>query len=386
LSSSSRNEKDPDPFATAKLFGVEVPDPASAAGLFTAGPKSGAPSDPQARTDTPDVARREGRRESRRESRREGRKDSDRSGIEPARPNAPDPPEWFPTSDQVGGPGSVRAAARDSGHPQALGNQPLFGPGPTADPNAPVIGNLDYVSPESSAPIYESVSAWFTDHETALTSPESSTPAPAGENRDASKLSARQREDRTEALPAVTILPEADGARPEDQPLPGPAPASRPARPEDQPPPTPTPASRPAPQDASRLIDLPADTPASAADSSRWASLGDQRWLAANARAASAPQTAGDTSAGLPRRQPGANLLPSAAAAAPNTTAPSAPPQRADADTVRGRLGSYQRGISSARQTTAHQNDSNTPASLFIAARTAETDQGRKPDEQGGEQ
>jgi hypothetical protein len=85
----------------------------------------------------------------------------------------------------------------------------------------------------------------------------------------------------------------------------------------------------------------------------RWATLGDQRWQATNARAAATPEIAGTTEVGLPRRRPGANLLPSAAAAAPPST-PAARPdggaRRPEADVVRGRLGSYQRGLSSARR------------------------------------
>ncbi len=84
---------------------------------------------------------------------------------------------------------------------------------------------------------------------------------------------------------------------------------------------------------------------------SRWASLGDQRWIAANARAAAGPQTAGNTTTGLPKRRPGANLLPSATAAAGTPTAAVGPPARqTDAESVRGRLGSYQRGLASARK------------------------------------
>jgi hypothetical protein len=91
--------------------------------------------------------------------------------------------------------------------------------------------------------------------------------------------------------------------------------------------------------------------------------------LATNARAAAGPNVAGNTETGLPRRQPGANLLPSAVEAAPalqnvpgrtpgapGTVTPSVPSAassagaRPDAAAVRGRLGSYQRGLTSARR------------------------------------
>jgi signal transduction histidine kinase len=142
--------------------------------------------------------------------------------------------------------------------------------------------------------------------------------------------------------------------------------------------------------------------------SSRWASLGDQRWLATNARAAAAPDTEGTTETGLPLRRPGANLLPSASAAAPaapmglpgpgaqerppadadteETRHPEAPP---DADLVRGRLGSYQRGLANARKARSQpaQEASFDPvgASLFTANSDAADESGRN-DEQGADQ
>ena len=47
--------------------------------------------------------------------------------------------------------------------------------------------------------------------------------------------------------------------------------------------------------------------------SSRWSSLGDQRWLATNARASAAPDTAGTTETGLPETTAGREPVPSAA-------------------------------------------------------------------------
>jgi hypothetical protein len=134
--------------------------------------------------------------------------------------------------------------------------------------------------------------------------------------------------------------------------------------------------------------------------SSRWASLGDQRWLATNARAAAAPDTEGTTETGLPMRRPGANLLPSAATAAPppvaGRPAPSEQPggggeqPTPDADLVRGRLGSYQRGLADARK--ARSQPAPAPAfdpvgaSLFTANSEAGDDVGQHSGEQGGDQ
>jgi len=90
-----------------------------------------------------------------------------------------------------------------------------------------------------------------------------------------------------------------------------------------------------------------------AAAAARWGSLGDQRWLAASAQAAAAPEIAGRTTTGLPLRRPGANLVSSAEAAAPpraDRTAAATGPSTRDAAAIRGRLGSYQRGLASARR------------------------------------
>jgi signal transduction histidine kinase len=152
-------------------------------------------------------------------------------------------------------------------------------------------------------------------------------------------------------------------------------------------------------RDGEAVIDLRERSPEPT--TSRWAALGDQRWLATNARAAAAPDTAGTTEQGLPRRRPGANLLPSAASAAPPMTggpAPSHPEELPrvlaglDADLVRGRLGSYQRGLATARRARAQEGGpSETPAfdsvgaSLFTAKREP-GDAGQYPGEQGGDQ
>ena len=154
------------------------------------------------------------------------------------------------------------------------------------------------------------------------------------------------------------------------------------------------------PDDSAEVIDLREP----AQPSSRWASLGDQRWLATNARAAAAPDTAGTTDQGLPKRRPGANLLPSAASAAPASTGfpqrgpgglgMAEPPPRvtagADADQVRGRLGSYQRGLATARRATTQ--DAGAPAfdsvgaGLFAANRDPDDDSGQQSGDQGGDQ
>lgn len=155
------------------------------------------------------------------------------------------------------------------------------------------------------------------------------------------------------------------------------------------------------------MIDLREQAPRQ--PSSRWASLGDQRWLATSAQAAAAPLSEGTTEQGLPLRRPGANLLPSAGSAGPVARPPARPPAAvapagaqaeaqpgdggpelpsADADQVRGRLGSYQRGLANARRAR------NTPppeptydpvgASLFTASGDAGSDSESRSTDQGG--
>lgn len=146
-----------------------------------------------------------------------------------------------------------------------------------------------------------------------------------------------------------------------------------------------------------RIIDLRDHERERNKQSTRWAALGDQRWLATNARASSAPETSGRSEAGLPTRRPGANLLPSTAGAVtdgpparqrPAATAPSRG-QGADASVVRGRLGSYQRGLANARK--ARQKTDPAPAfnpvgaSLFTTNSDGGADNGSSA-EQGGDQ
>jgi signal transduction histidine kinase len=230
---------------------------------------------------------------------------------------------------------------------QAVPEPPPFDPGPSpleqaaydataygqssADLDDPLTGHFTDVPQDVfETPIFDSISLWFNDETTAPSSPAPAAPEPVEETWGASG-GALGRRAAQPSEPAAAV---------------------------------------------SGLDDL----------ESRWASLGDQQWMATNARAAAQPEVAGDTSVGLPRRQPGANLLPSASAAAPTTT-PSvpAPFRRADADTVRGRLGSYQRGVSSARRSRQIPTGG-TAAGLFTAARTSTEETGHSPENHGGQE
>jgi hypothetical protein len=139
----------------------------------------------------------------------------------------------------------------------------------------------------------------------------------------------------------------------------------------------------------------------------RWAALGDQQWLATNARAAAGPSVAGNTEAGLPRRAPGANLLPTAAEAAPTihnvagragrgaaTVASSGSPTTETsgggpgAEAVRGRLGSYQRGLTSARRVRQlpDTGDATSARPTLGGPDTRQQDSGQEPADRGGDQ
>jgi hypothetical protein len=72
-----------------------------------------------------------------------------------------------------------------------------------------------------------------------------------------------------------------------------------------------------------------------------WSSPADDGWRAAET--VSAPASDGTTSAGLPKRQPKANLVPGTAASAASAPTPRPAPVRSAAET-RGRYAGFQRG------------------------------------------
>jgi signal transduction histidine kinase len=142
------------------------------------------------------------------------------------------------------------------------------------------------------------------------------------------------------APPAATPAPEpAREYRRSSKPMsrpPAAKPPMEPARPE----PT-RPAPAPSQPEAPRLEPAPV-----AASSSEWSSPADEGWLAAGALLT--PANNGFTAAGLPKRRKGAHLVPGAAAPPPASTT-SARPTIRSADSVRGRLASYQQGLRQGR-------------------------------------
>ncbi|MEV6921004.1 histidine kinase, partial [Amycolatopsis sp. NPDC051106] len=134
--------------------------------------------------------------------------------------------------------------------------------------------------------------------------------------------------------------PAQSGERPSpafsEGPLPQPGSAGRPAEP---------PSTLP-----SRRGAAAAETPAPRQEevTAEWNFGPDEGWRAVQAVSQSAPATF--TSAGLPRRRRGEQLLPGSAGPPTGATAPR--PQR-DAHDVRGRLRSFQQGIERGRHRTA---------------------------------
>jgi hypothetical protein len=113
--------------------------------------------------------------------------------------------------------------------------------------------------------------------------------------------------------------------------------APAPAPPPPAPPPVAAPdISAPAP---------PAPPPVPSPAISSWRSTGDEGWRAAEA--AARPTTAEPTTAGLPRRVPGANLVPGTAG---QSRGPQSPAPTMSPDAVRSRLSGFQQGVRQGRE------------------------------------
>jgi outer membrane biosynthesis protein TonB len=157
-----------------------------------------------------------------------------------------------------------------------------------------------------------------------------------------------------QSAPSPTPTP-APAPTPSPQPAPTPAPAPAPAPlPPAPTPPTPPaaapiPAAAPAPEPARQARPAPENAPtpepvARAADQ-EFASQADEGWRAASAVVAEQPDEV--TAAGLPKRRPRARLVPGSAGSA--VLAPPVSSARS-AETVRGRLASYQHGVRQGRE------------------------------------
>jgi signal transduction histidine kinase len=308
----------------------------------------------------------------------------------------------------VGGPSAATAAAAAAAARAALSGgssttpSALFTAGGPADGDT--AGQLPAVPASGAAPAAE--------HSGATTGsgpgqPESPAAPAAWDHGPAVEAARRNGSGAADVVPHPAVPQAGDSPAPVEAPAPFEAPVPVPAASASAAPPA-TPIYDTVSMwfspdggtgETERVIDL-RDRPeaTSRAPVSRWSSLGDQRWLATNARAAAAPEVAGTTEVGLPRRRPGANLIPSAAAAAPITApATRADPalragvggrpgdqgSRVDAEAVHGRLSSYQRGLTSARRA-RHLPADRSGDGLFTAPRGGDNEPGHLPGEQGG--
>jgi signal transduction histidine kinase len=249
----------------------------------------------------------------------------------------------------------------------------LFAPRvPSLDPE----GDLPGHDPEASAfdlgettPIFEEIaSAWFRSNRPVPvswesdTGPQPITPATPGPLDTDPTGVARQGEPAAAGPAGLEERPAVDEPVEERSTIGTPADSS-------------SPVGRPNPDTADILGDVDTDTPPSAMPTPRvpaarhapdlpfgepvvpmpsepepepadFASAADEGWLAASGAATERPDEL--TAAGLPKRRPRARLIPGSAGAAVLAPAVSAP---RSAETIRGRLASYQQGVRQGRET-----------------------------------
>ncbi|MFN2535898.1 MAG: nitrate- and nitrite sensing domain-containing protein [Pseudonocardiaceae bacterium] len=241
----------------------------------------------------------------------------------PPPPAPPGPPANPPVDGSPQLPSGGSGA--DLFRPARVGAAGPAGPGPR-------------VTLQHSTPIFDDVAtAWFKEHEAVpvrWTAPSPDAPLPDAPLADVGPP------DTAAHAPAATgsastAAARATGASP---PLTRRQPGKTLAAAEPGNAGKPGPYGQPVPEPA---VARPAGVPAS-----EWGA-GDDGWRAAQALAT--PVTAETTAMGLPRRQPRALLVPGAAGAAQSTTVPAR-----SADSIRGRLASYQQGIRQGRKARAN--------------------------------
>jgi hypothetical protein len=91
-----------------------------------------------------------------------------------------------------------------------------------------------------------------------------------------------------------------------------------------------------------------------------WSSPGDEGWRAAET--VRAPATGGQTSTGLPKRVPGNNRIPGSVSSAPRPEQPARqaatpPPRAPEAEAVRNRFASFQKGVRKGRAAIRPEDD-----------------------------
>ncbi|WP_300018190.1 nitrate- and nitrite sensing domain-containing protein [Pseudonocardia sp.] len=259
----------------------------------------------------------------------------------PSDPVAP-PTTPMPVIGNGAGALPVSASAADAS-PQAgepAGPDELFAPSVPADaaasasppdPGGPVASRPIGVRPPETAsgfemgettPIFEEIaSAWFR----------SNRPLPVDWEAEA-RSAAPSPQARPRPLPAPPAPPAA--------PIPPSPPVSA------VPPAAPMPPAA-VPQPLSRRPAPAAPAQAASADPNGFASTADEGWRAAEDAVPAGDRPDELTSAGLPKRRPRARLIPGSAGSA--VLAPPVSPARS-AESVRGRLASYQQGVRQGRE------------------------------------
>ena len=295
---------------------------------------------------------------------------------QPAAQPAPRPtprptPRPFRQNDGIPPAAEPAAAAQ----PEPADADTLFAPSVPviAEPTGRGLGNRPSTAFDlgETTPIFEEIaSAWFrsnrpipvtweTDQD-GTARPEAAPSVPPAPPRAASPQPAPRppapspRPTPTPVPPPTTEVPvvPAPTPRPQRQPISPPQPVSRPQ-----------PMSQPQPQPMSRPAAEPErePEPAQAAVEQEFASMADEGWRAASGAVAERQDEV--TAAGLPKRRPRARLVPGSAGSA--VLAPPAGSTRS-AESIRGRLASYQQGVRQGRESRMHgtqqQNGGTGPA------------------------
>ena len=245
-------------------------------------------------------------------------------------PAPPGPPANPPVNGSTQIPGGGGSGA-DLFRPTRVGAAGPAGPGPR-------------VTLQHSTPIFDDVAtAWFKEHEAVpvrWTAPSPDAPLPDAPLADVAPADTVPAPVDTAPVPVDTApAPVAARAPAASPPLVRRQPGKTLAATESGSAGKPGPSGQPVAESAPAR---PAGVPASA---SGWGA-GDDGWRAAQALAT--PVTAEMTAMGLPRRQPRALLVPGAAGAGQSAAVPAR-----SAESIRGRLASYQQGIRQGRQARA---------------------------------
>jgi signal transduction histidine kinase len=214
-----------------------------------------------------------------------------------------------------------------------------------AEPNGRGIGNRPATGFDlgETTPIFEEIaSAWFRSNRQIPVDYEQQNGTARPEVRPATPPPAPP------VVPQPAPRPPAPSPRPTPAPAPVPPPTAEvPVTPAPEPQPVAQAAAEPAVQQAAQPAAQPAAEPAMADAEQEFASMADEGWRAASGAVDQRQDEL--TAAGLPKRRPRARLVPGSAGS--SVLAPPAGSTRS-AESIRGRLASYQQGVRQGREST----------------------------------